>query len=227
MFEIKKNPEKWMILATGDGWQQAPKMTESIVLALNDYIFVEKYGIQPDFLCIMDVLDEKPQIVSGQDSLGNVVARINNMRIPLIGPYKYAEIPLSETFPLKECVKQFGAPYFSNTISYMIAFALLNGAKEIELFGVNQAGSSEYFYEKAGVEYWLGIAIGRGVKVTINGAKSELLGNKRRFGGNILYGYNLSFEDIEKADQKFGEGIVKKLSIQAPQRSRTIREINK
>ncbi len=226
MFQIKKNPKKSMILATGDGWQNAPRETESIVFALNDYIFMEKYNIQPDYLCIMDVLDEKPQVVAGQTNLGDVVSRINKMRIPLISPYKYAEIPLSEAFPIKECMKEFGLPYFSNTISYMIAFALLNKAEQIDLYGVNQASSSEYFYEKASVEYWLGIAVGRGVKVTINGAKSELLGNKMRFGGNLLYGYNQTYDELMKSEEKFGEGIIKRLSVPPKQKSKIIREIN-
>ncbi len=225
MFEIKKDPTKWMILGTGDGWQMAPRETEKIVMCLNDYIFMEKYGIQPDYLCIMDVLDEKPQIVSGINNLGEVVSRINRFGVPLIAPYKYAEIPLSEAFPLEECKKEFGSPYFSNTIAYMIAFALLHGAKEIEIFGVNQASSAEYFYEKAGVEYWLGIAIGRGVKVVIHGEKSELLGNKRRFGGNLLYGYQQTYEEVVSTASKFGIGVIKRLSAQVPAANRISRVI--
>ena len=211
-FEIKKNKEQWIIAGTGSGYELLPRDTHKTILALNDYIRVEKYRIKPDYLAIMDILDEKPQIVSGIDNLGEVVARINELQCPLIAPYKYAEIPLSEAFPLEECVKEFGIPYFNNSISYMIAYALLKGAKEIDTFGVNQASSSEYFYEKSSVEYWLGIASGRGVRVTINGQKSELLSNKARFGGNILYGYNQTYENIIMKKRKFGEGIVKKLS---------------
>lgn len=226
MFDIKKRKDAFIILATGSGWEHAPKVTDKIVYALNDYIYTEKYGILPDKLFIMDVLDEKPQVVSNQTHLAEVIDRINKMKVPFVGPFKYQEIPLSESFPLERCYKEFGSPYFSNTISYMIAYALLEGAKEIELFGVNQASSSEYFYEKAGVEYWLGIAVGRGVKVTINGDKSELLVNKSRFGGDMLYGYNQSFEQVMEAEQKFGEPIIKKLSRPTLNKSRIIRNIN-
>ncbi len=170
-FSTKKDPTKVQIMATGSGWELAPAKTDKIIYVLNDYIYMEKYGITPDILFIMDVLDEKPQIVSGINSLEDVVKRINDMGVTLVAPFQYEEIPTSEAFPLEECVKEFGMPYFTNTISYMIAYAMLKGAKEIELFGVNQASSSEYFYEKAGVEYWLGIANGRGLKITINGDK--------------------------------------------------------
>ena len=144
-FEIKKDPTKCFIAGTGDGCELMPKETDYTVYVLNDYVKIEKYGIRPDALFIMDMLDEKPQIVAGLDNLGEIVARINNMKVPLIAPCKYEEIPLSQAFPLKECQKEFGITYFSNTISYMVAYALLRGMKELQLFGINQASSSEYF----------------------------------------------------------------------------------
>lgn len=174
----------------------------------------------------MDVLDQKPLIVSGTQNLGEVIQRINKLGCPLIGPYKYAEIPKSEAFPIKEVVKKFGLPYFTNTISYMIAYALLQGAEEIDIYGVNQASSSEYFYEKAGVEYWIGIATGLGVKVIINGAQSEVLANKRRFGGNLLYGYNQTFNEFMRSEEKFGEGIIIKLLAPPQPVSRTVRVVS-
>src|SRR3990167_4971493 len=225
-FGIEKHKDKFQIMGTGDGWNLAPLKSDAIIYCLNDYIKFERYGIKPDVLFIMDVLDEKPLIVSGIDNLGEVINRINQMGVPLIAPYKYAEIPLSQAFPIKECIKEFGLPYLNNTISYMIAHALLSGAKEIDIYGVNQASSGEYFYEKASVEYWLGIANGRGVKITINGAKSELLSNKARMGGNILYGYNMTAEGVFRIAEKYGEQIVKKLLVPPNPISKNIRQVN-
>ncbi len=225
-FDIRKDPKKFMILGSGSGWELAPKVSEKTIYALNDYVYQERYGIKPDLLFIMDVLDEKPLIVAGISNLGDVVARINAMKVPLIGPFKYEEIPLSEAFPLEECAKEFGLPYFNNTIAYMIAYALLKGAEEINIYGVNQASSSEYFYEKASVEYWIGVANGKEVKVVINGDKSELLSNKMRFGGNLLYGFNQTYEQITQAKEKFGEPIVKKLFAPSQPKSRTVRQVN-
>ena len=226
MFEIKKEKDRVMILGTGSGWELAPRISEKTVYCLNDYIRQERYGIKPDLLFIMDVLDEKPQIISGIDNLGKVVEMINQIKVPLIAPFKYEEIPLSQRFPMEECAKEFGMPYFSNTIAYMIAYALLQKVKEIEIFGVNQASSQEYFYEKSGVEYWLGMAVGRGVKVTLNGDKSELLTNKPRFGGGILYGYNLTYDQLVESQKKFGEPIVKRLFAPPKPKSRLVRKVN-
>ena len=243
-FDIKKDPSKIIIAGTGDGWQLIPRVTDRVVYCLNDFVFYERYKIKPDILFILDILDEKPQIVSGSTNLGDVVKRINDMGCPLIAPFKYEEIPNSHAFPLERCVREFGQPYFLNTIGYMIAYALLAftdqvraeqqikteepvllSGKELALYGVNQASSSEYFYEKAAVEYWLGIANGRGVKITINGERSELLTNKARLGGNLLYGYNGTYEAIKQGQQKFGSQIVKRLSGPPKQFSRVVRKI--
>ena len=228
MFQVKKNPNKWQICGTGDGWQLMPQVTDRIVFCLNDYIRTEKYGVKPDLLCIMDVLGEKPSIVSGSDNLGDVIAKINSMRVPLIAPFQYEEIPLSMPFPLEKCAKEFGmgAMYFSNTIAYMIAFALLNGAKDIALYGVNQAGAHEYAEERGAVEFWIGIAVGRGVNVTINGKNSQLLMYKGRYGRGLLYGYLQSYEEIIYNKAKYGESVVRRL-LKPPQvHARTIRRVN-
>lgn len=226
MFEVKKDPKRVAVVGTGSGWELLPKNTSLTVYGLNDLVKVEKYGIKVDKLFILDVLDEKPQVVAGVDDLGALVKRINDLRIPFIAPYPYEEIPLSEGFPLEKCVKEFGLPYFNNTIAYMIAYALLEGAEEINMYGVNQAGSAEYIFEKGSVEYWLGIAVGRGVKVTINGPKSELLGNKPRWGGTMLYGYNARYDQIISDARKFGEPVVKRLSVGIQPGDKTSRRVN-
>jgi hypothetical protein len=225
-FTIKKNPKKIMICATGSGWQLAPKNSEKTIYVLNDYVHKEKYGINPDKLFIMDILDEKPGVVSGSENLGTIINKINQLRIPLVAPFKYEEIPLSEAFPLEESVKEFGIPYFTNTIAYMIAYALLQKPEEIELFGVNQAGSHEYTEERGGVEYWLGVANGRGVKITINGKDSQLMKYKGRYGNNILYGYLQNYQDFISSKKKFGDQVIRKLLKPQPMVNRVVRKVN-
>jgi hypothetical protein len=195
-------------------------------MVLNDLLYQDKYGIEYDILCIMDVLSEKPQVLAGMQNLGDAVKRINASGKPLIAPFRYEEIPLSEAFPLEAYVKRFGAPYFLNTIAYMVAYALLHGAKQIDIFGINQASSSEFFFEKASVEYMLGIANGMGVKVTVHGEKSELLTTKTRFGGSMLYGYNTTYDHVKRDQQTYGEAKIMKLLAPPKPVSRTVRQIN-
>ena len=225
-FELKKDSSRWIICGSGSGWELCPKRSNATVMVLNDLLYVEKYGIDYDILCIMDVLSEKPQVLSGMQDLGDAVKRINTSGKPLIAPFRYEEIPLSEPFPLKEYVKRFGAPYFLNTIAFMGAYALLKGAKQIDIYGINQASSSEFFFEKASVEYILGIANGLGVKVTIHGEKSELLTTKSRFGGSLLYGYNTTYDHITRDQETYGEACIRKLLMPPKPISRTVRPIN-
>lgn len=225
-FELKKDPTRWIVAGTGSGIELCPKRSNATIIALNDLLYQERYGIDYDILCIMDLLHEKPQVLSNQTPLGDVMERINKGGKPLLAPYRYAEIPKSLAFPLKACVKAFGAPYFSNTICYMIAYALLNGARIIDTYGINQASQSEYGHEKAATEYWLGIANGLGVKITIHGANSELLTTKTRYGGGILYGYNSTHRNIEKDQETYGEAVIHKLTAPLKSVSRTVRGIN-
>ena len=226
MFKLKKDSTRVNILATGGGWELAPKQSNAMIYCLNDYTKIEKYGVQPDILFMMDLLSEKPSIVAGADNLGETIQRINQMRCPFVAPYKYEEIPLSEAFPLEDCVKEFGLPYFTNTIGYMIAYALLKGAKEIQLFGVNQAGSHEYVEERGGVEYWIGIAMGKGVEVTINGKDSQLLKYKGRYNPEgIMYGYGTTFGNFVREKKQTGEIIVKRLLTPPKPISRLVRKI--
>jgi hypothetical protein len=88
-------------------------------------------------------------------------------------------------YPLQEIITYFGVDYFTNTIDYALALAIYKGFTEIDLYGVNMAFGSEYEYEKPGVEFWIGQAMGRGIKVNVFGDKSTIL--KSRDG--LLYGY--------------------------------------
>ena len=208
MNEIKKNLKKIIILGKGTGWEKCPDNTDSQIWGLNGLIYSPK---KLDRVFIMDVLDEMPSVTSGTWELQDTVDQINRLKIPLVAPYEYEEIPLSEAFPIEEAIREFGVPYFNNTIAYMICYALLNGVEEIQIYGINQSSGSEYFYEKGCVEYWLGIATGMGVRVSIHGKESELLANKERYGGSRLYGYNSTYENLVKVNEKFGIPKVKKL----------------
>jgi hypothetical protein len=73
----------------------------------------------------------------------------------------------SRLYPLKRLMKKYGTDYFSNTISYMIVWAIEKGYKKIRLYGVDMMTQQEYGWEKGGLEYWIGYARGRGLTVEI------------------------------------------------------------
>jgi hypothetical protein len=91
-----------------------------------------------------------------------------------------------KTYPVDTIIKFFKTDYFSNTVDYALALAIYNGYTEIGLYGINMLRGSEYAYQKAGVEFWIGQAMGRGIKVTNHSPISTIL--KTRNG--LVYGYD-------------------------------------
>lgn len=97
-------------------------------------------------------------------------------------------VPASLTYPLQEVLERpmlsNGLPlspeaYFNNSISWMIAHAIVQGYKTIGLFGIDMAmdgvhNESEYGHQRPSVEYFVGIARGLGIEV-IMPQQSELL----------------------------------------------------
>jgi len=87
------------------------------------------------------------------------------------------------TYPLQDIVNSFNSVYFTNTISYMIAYALFKGVDILELYGIDMNGTREYISERGSVMYWIGRAESLGVQVKL---ASEI--DKPCF----LYGYESS-----------------------------------
>lgn len=54
---------------------------------------------------------------------------------------------------------------WTNTIAYMLGYALLKGAKHVGVWGVDMAHSTEYVEQRHGVTFLLGMLLGRGVEV--------------------------------------------------------------
>jgi len=92
---------------------------------------------------------------------------LQNAKIPIYMLEKYKDIPGAIKFPWEYVVEQTGTQYYTNTVSWMIAFAVLEGARKISLYGIDMARSEEYEYQRPSVEYFVGWARGLGVEVYI------------------------------------------------------------
>lgn len=78
----------------------------------------------------------------------------------------HPDIPSGVLFPKDAIVAKYGT-YFTNTVSWMIALAIEQNPVEISVYGVDMAQDSEYSHQRPSCEYFLGIAVGRGIKVHI------------------------------------------------------------
>ena len=122
------------------------------------------------------------------------IKKINDRNIPVVMTDKDDRITKCEVYPLQEVHDKYGPIYFTNSICFMIAEALNRGVTELEFWGIAQGGRLEYLKERRGVEYWLGMAVGQGVKVSIN-SSSHLLSHDE----DIVYGYKKTPKQLQFA----------------------------
>lgn len=90
------------------------------------------------------------------------------------------EWPTATAFPKADINGLFGK-YFTNSISWMIAHAMLEGATDIGVWGVDLATGTEYAAQRPSCEYFLGFAAGRGINIYVPPA-SDLLKIAYQYG---------------------------------------------
>lgn len=79
----------------------------------------------------------------------------------------WPDLKTARLFPFKEVAKIAPpfARYHACSIDWMVALAIHEGAKEIALYGVEQDHTGEPYGSRACVEFWSGVATGRGIHV--------------------------------------------------------------
>lgn len=110
---------------------------------------------------------------------------------PVVMQAVHPEIPNSVRFPLEEvCWDLFGkfrltsgeqVRFFTSSFSYMLAMALYEKVKRVEIYGIEMKTGTEYGYQYPGGAFMVGLAVGRGMEVVIR-PESHLCRAK-------LYGY--------------------------------------
>lgn len=69
-------------------------------------------------------------------------------------------------YPFDEVAETTGY-YWNSSIAYAMALAIHEGAEEIGIYGVEMKAEDEYGYQKPNMEYLIGLARGKGIKVSI------------------------------------------------------------
>lgn len=71
-------------------------------------------------------------------------------------------------YPFERVFSEFGRKYLTSSCAYMMALAIAEGYERIEVYGVDLAvDDNEYFYQRPCMEYWIGVADGRGIEVVL------------------------------------------------------------
>ena len=111
-----------------------------------------------------------------------LIDNINKKEFPVYTLGKYKSIKNNIEYPVNEVIKEFDVAFFLTNISYMLALAIIQKPKSIHLFGVDMTfgAMNEYMRnEKGCIEFWLGVAIGKGIQFHLP-VLSTLLKRKNR-----------------------------------------------
>lgn len=105
-----------------------------------------------------------------QSNIAQMLRWLKTTKTPVMTSRAHPDYPSLVEFPLHEVVAEFGQAYFNSTAAYAIAFAIWRGdVTQISVFGFDFTYANSHQAEKgrACVEFWIGIAVSRGIDVKV------------------------------------------------------------
>lgn len=107
---------------------------------------------------------------------------LKTVTVPVYMQRKVKGIRASVTYPKARALAEF-PHYFTSQAAWMVALALMEGVTHLGFFGIHYGYLTEYAAQRAGCEFWMGVAVGRGVQLVVP-ERSPLLKEPP-----ALYGY--------------------------------------
>lgn len=131
---------------------------------------------------------------------------------PIITSRAHPDYPGLVEFPLEDVVNECPNGYFNSTAAYAVAYAIWLGVEKISLFGCDFTYPDAHDAEKgrACVEFWLGIASQRGIKIVV--PKTTSLLDALHSQAERFYGYDC----VDLSIRREGERIVIGFTDKAP-----------
>lgn len=125
-----------------------------------------------------------------ESNIAAMLEWLKTTTIPVITSRPHPDYPALEPFPLIEVLNEFHYSYFNSTAAYAVAYAIWRGVEKISLFGCDYTYPNAHDAEKgrACVEFWLGIASERGIKITV--PKNTTLLDALHTQRERFYGYD-------------------------------------
>ena len=156
-----------------------------------------------------DVRVQQARAVEAPES--NIAAMLPWLRRhpgPIYTSRPHPEYPGLVAYPLQDVMNTCrGGPYFNSTAAYAVAYAIHTGVEEIQLYGCDFSYANSHQAEKgrACVEFYLGIARARGIRIALPQGTSLMDGTAT--SDDRLYGYDTL--DVEIAQSEVGDVTVK------------------
>jgi hypothetical protein len=96
-------------------------------------------------------------------------------KIEIFMQEKFEDVPNSVKYPMDQILAMLGTlqrgedavKYFTSSVAYALALGIYRNYKHIEVWGVELETNTEYQYQRENLNYWCGVAIGRGIDLII------------------------------------------------------------
>lgn len=137
------------------------------------------------------------------------------LQTPVYMQRKFREVPASVRYPSERMIAEYPR-YFTSHAAWMIALALSEGVTHLGFYGIHYALDEEHKKQRTGCEFWMGVAVGRGVQI-VNPPGSPLL---REPGW--LYGYESHDGKTHKRTQTGGAKPQRGIDLSIPPQNRQI-----
>jgi hypothetical protein len=185
--------DKVAIIAAGPTWTEAPYGDPSFERwGLNAFHRMKHHGHCTRWLQL-----HKPGSGEGHiDDVDHIMWLKESHDFPIYMLKHYDDYPSSVAYPYEDVVKSFcpeSGAYFTNSVDYMVCLAMLEGFKEIHLFGTDFIADEDddYYKRRQSLEFYCGQAKGLGIKVVIPEDCALLK-------AEYVYGYNKKPRDNDE-----------------------------
>jgi hypothetical protein len=190
-------PKPLNIVCSGRGWNLAPSTGEcwgisrtvmhrrvDVMFEMHDIFSVDKTGAARIYGAPLSELN------TFLDAYKK--AADNNIPSYSLEAYEIGDLKFKK-YPIAEILKEFKQTLFNSSIDYMIALAIYKKYEKIDVWGVICAMGDGYYFERPAIEFWRGVAVGRGIDINFHG--NTKIGVCRDY---IVYGYLINQNEFEE-----------------------------
>lgn len=116
---------------------------------------------------------------------------------------QYEDVPRSAAYPRYEIrsliLANFnaGQEYYTSSPAYAIALAIYLGYRRIEIYGVEMETDTEYRFQRDGIAFWVGVAVGQGIEVELH-SRQFLVAPLYGYEGDVKLEYEYFLECIQR-----------------------------
>ncbi len=161
--EFVKGLDKIIILAQGPSWYQCPDLVpgREEVETWGSNVIYRDHAVDRLFFA------HDPRCAFFDDDM-DLFENINKIGMPVYTIGVYKPLVNNVQIPVLEILEEFKVGFFLNVIAWMMATAILQDPKTIDMYGVDMRPDADCEYlinEKGTMEFWCGVAMGRGIPI--------------------------------------------------------------